>query len=66
VAWDWKPIETCPEGVEVWTRIKDASGERNKQTLRRQGRLFFMPGGMYVYYTPTHWAPTTNQGSKRS
>jgi hypothetical protein len=52
----WHPIATMPEGRAVLTRILDADGERNVQTLRRQGRLFFMPGGMYVYYAPTHWS----------
>jgi hypothetical protein len=40
----------------VMTKIDDAAGVRNKQTLKRQGRLWFYPdGSMYVYYTPTHW-----------
>lgn len=52
---NWKPIETMPEGREVWTRIYDDKGERNVQKLRREGRLYF-GGNMYVYYQPTHWA----------
>lgn len=51
----WKPIETMPEGREVWTRVLDAQGERMVQKLRRMGRLYF-GGGVYVYYQPTHWA----------
>ncbi len=49
-----------PEGVVVRTKIDTPDkGVRNDQTLKRQGRLwFFQDGPMYVYYTPTHWAPT--------
>lgn len=55
---EWQPIDTAPEGVVVETRLSDASGERNVQPLKRQGRLwFFADGSMYVYYTPTHWRP---------
>lgn len=55
---NWKPIESAPEGIELRTKIDDAHGIRNEQSLRRQGRLWWMPdGSMYVYYTPTHWAP---------
>ena len=44
------------EGVVVWTKISDESGERNVQPLKRSGRLWCFPdGSMYVYYTPTHW-----------
>lgn len=59
----WMPIDTAPEGVEVMTKIHDADGCRNEQSLKRQGRLWFFPDmTMYVYYQPTHWrhlAPTT-------
>lgn len=52
----WQSIESAPEGVEVETRIADAAGERNVQSLVRRGRLWFFPDmSMYVYYTPTHW-----------
>lgn len=54
----WKRTDAIPspEGVEVETKIDDAQGCRNEQTLKRQGRLWFTPdGAMYVYYTPTHW-----------
>ena len=45
-----------PEGVEVQTKIRDWRGERNNQSLKRQGRLWFFPDmSMYVYYEPTHW-----------
>ena len=45
-----------PEGVEVATKIDDADGCRNEQTLKRRGNLWFFPDeSMYVYYTPTHW-----------
>jgi len=45
-----------PDGLVVETKIDDASGCRNEQRLKRQGNLWFTPdGGMYVYYTPTHW-----------
>lgn len=52
----WNPIETAPENVLVETMISDESGDRNLSTLRRSGRLWFVPDGkMYVYYAPTHW-----------
>ena len=52
----WQPIETAPEGESVLTKIDDIHGERNVQTLKRSGRLWFVPdGSMYVYYSPTHW-----------
>lgn len=53
---EWQPINTAPEGVTVLTKIDDERGVRNEQELKRQGRLWFIPdGGMFVYYTPTHW-----------
>ena len=46
----WQPIETCPEGVEVLTKIDDDHGERNVQTLVKKTRepgktrpMFFTP-----------------------
>lgn len=52
---NWRNIEdTPPEGVEVWTKIEDATGERMVQQLVRRGNLWFSDG-MYVYYSPTHW-----------
>lgn len=60
---EWQPIETAPENVAVLTKINDERGERNVQTLKRQGRLWFFPdGSMYVYYSPTHWAAPESQG----
>lgn len=54
---NWQPISTAPEGVVLHTKIADQLGERNEGKLKKQGRLWFTPdGGMYVYYTPTHWA----------
>lgn len=54
----WQTIETAPEGIIVNTKIDDKNGMRNEQTLRRKGRLWWVPDwSMYVYYTPTHWAP---------
>ncbi len=45
------------EGKVVLTMISDIGGERNRQQLKRQGRLWFYPdGSMYVYYSPTHWS----------
>lgn len=45
-----------PESEVVDTKIDDATGKRNEQPLKRQGRLWFFPdGSMYVYYQPTHW-----------
>jgi hypothetical protein len=55
---EWiKCSETLPaEEVEVETKIDDADGCRNVQSLKRKGRLWFFPDmSMYVYYTPTHW-----------
>jgi hypothetical protein len=47
-----------PNGGLVETKIHDWEGERNKQPLRRKGRLWLVSdGSMYVYYTPTHWRP---------
>jgi hypothetical protein len=53
---EWQPISTCPDDIEVMTRIDDAEGVRNEQSLIRKGRLFwFSDMSMYVYYSPTHW-----------
>ena len=59
---DWKPISTAPLGVEVETKIEDARGEGNVQSLTAIQRTpesrvmwFFPDMSMYVYYTPTHW-----------
>jgi len=54
----WATIDSAPENVPVRTCILDKDGFRNDQRLVRRGRLWwFEDGSMYVYYTPTHWAP---------
>lgn len=66
----WNPIETAPEGVEVMTKIDDAGGVRNVQSLVKRTRIpgetrpmFWTPdGSMYVYYTPTHWRALQSKG----
>ena len=56
---DWQPIETAPHDKIVRTKIIDADGERNCQLLTLHCGLWWFPDcSMYVYYTPTHWAPT--------
>jgi hypothetical protein len=53
---DWQPIETAPENKVVLTKIDDGAGVRNEASLKRSGRLWFVPdGSVYVYYSPTHW-----------
>lgn len=56
---DWTPMyeRLPPEGVLVMTKIDDSQGPRNHQKMKRQGRLWFVSDGSYVYYTPTHWMP---------
>lgn len=55
---NWMSAETAPEGKVVETTIDDGRSVRNQQSLKRSGRLWFVPdGSMYVYYTPTHWRP---------
>ena len=54
----WRPIGEAPEGVLVMTKIDDANGVRNEQTLSKQGNLWFS-GSMYVYYHPTHYRELT-------
>ena len=44
-----------PEGILVQNKIDDKDGEGNIAMLERKGRLWVLPSGMYVYYTPTHW-----------
>ena len=52
----WYRIDETPPpiGVEIDTKIEDARGTRNMQPLKFDGNLWWT-GGMYVYYTPTHW-----------
>lgn len=55
--------ELPPDGAEVNTKIHDAKGSRNEQSLVKQGNLWFFPDrSMYVYYSPTHWAPLPVEG----
>ena len=52
--------ELPADGEEVNTKIDDAKGVRNEQSLVRQGSLWFFPDrSIYCYYTPTHWRPQT-------
>lgn len=44
-----------PEGQRVETMIADEDGVRNEAYLKRQGGMWFLDDGMYVYYRPTHW-----------
>lgn len=54
----WRTVSSAPENVIVKTKIDDADGLRNEQSLKRRGNLWWHPdGSMYVYYTPTHWSP---------
>jgi hypothetical protein len=58
----WHYIGDClpDDNVVVETKIDNEKGCRNEQRLKRRGRLWwFEDGSMYVYYTPTHWRPTT-------
>jgi hypothetical protein len=56
-SWTTVTISLPREGVEVMTKIDDAQGVRNVQTLKRQGKLWFFPDmSMYIYYVPTHWS----------
>jgi hypothetical protein len=65
----WQTIASAPEGREVWTKIHDATGERNVQKMKRDGRLWWInsgqPDAMYVYYTPTHWSEDRPTGEER-
>ena len=45
-----------PERVDVETKIDDANGERNVQTMAFWRNLWWIDDYyMYVYYMPTHW-----------
>ncbi|KKM66790.1 hypothetical protein LCGC14_1477710 [marine sediment metagenome] len=64
---EWIPLtdELPPDGVEVNTKIHDLEGSRNEQSLIKQGNLWFFPDrSMYVYYSPTHWAPLPVEDSE--
>lgn len=52
----------APDYQIVMTKIDTEAGVRNEQLLKRQGNLWFTPDGeMYVYYSPTHWKPSTRE-----
>lgn len=62
---NWRRCDSDPPplDVEVMTKIDDADGCRNEQTLLLHRRspesmpMWWTPDmSMYVYYTPTHWA----------
>ena len=54
--WKMTAKELPPEYVVVETKIDDAKGCRNQQSLYRYKNLWYYPdGNVYVYYTPTHW-----------
>ena len=53
--WHHIKEELPEEGIYVETKIDDDRGCRNQYVLRQKGNLWFLPDGMYVYYTPTHW-----------
>jgi hypothetical protein len=58
----WIPltVDLPPDGKMVMTKIDDADGVRNEQSLVRQGNLWFADE-MYVYYRPTHWRELTQE-----
>jgi hypothetical protein len=54
----WIPCKRAlpPDKVVVETKVDDAKGVRNVQTLiRHRGLWWFEDMSMYVYYSPTHW-----------
>lgn len=55
---EWNKIQSTPppEGTLVNTKISDKDGERNFQKMKFKNKLWFTDDGIYVYYTPTHWA----------
>lgn len=62
---EWQPIETAPENIVVETKVHDEEGLRLEQSLKRQGRLWWMPDAdMYVYYRPTHWRHAVQPGEE--
>lgn len=53
---EWKPISNMPyDGKYYPARINDDKGMRNLAELTRQGNLFFLKDGTYIYYTPTEY-----------
>lgn len=61
--WIETDVRVPPDGALVETKIDDEHGVRNVQTMTREGRLWYA-GGMYVYYTPTHWRPVSARGDQ--
>lgn len=56
----WQAADSAPEGIVFRTKIHDASGAYNFANLKRYGQHWLYPDGeMYVYYTPTHYRPLT-------
>lgn len=58
----WESVKESPppENTVVETKIDDEDGARNECRLKRRGRLWwFTDDSMYIYYTPTHWRPTS-------
>jgi hypothetical protein len=56
IPWTKCQHEIPPENIEVETKIDDAKGIRNVQSLLRYRGLWWHPDkSMYVYYSPTHW-----------
>ena len=51
----WELITDLPEGKYFQTAIVENGEVRNEALLRKQGRLWFLMDGTYVYYTPTHY-----------
>lgn len=52
----WELATMAPEGKPVLTCIMENGCCRQEARLKRSGRLWLVPdGGMYVYYTPTHY-----------
>lgn len=61
----WLRCDTVspPLDTEIMTKIDDADGCRNEQSLKLHQRspdsrpMWFFPDmSMYVYYTTTHWS----------
>jgi len=54
-----------PENQIVDTKIDDKNGIRNETQLVFYKNLWWFPDkSMYVYYSPTHWKPSTKMDGK--
>jgi len=54
----WRDIATAPNDIFIETTTDPDNSDPYKVVeLRKQGRLWFLRDGMYVYYEPTHWRP---------